>query len=54
MQSMQVIAINARIEAGSLPQYINQLDDLSSQIDKSTKSILQDVSICQGRIKEIL
>ena len=54
MQSMQVIAINARIEAGNLPDHRVQLDDLSEKIDQSTELILQDVHICRGRIKDIL
>ncbi|QIR16403.1 hypothetical protein [Shewanella aestuarii] len=54
MQSMQVIAVNARIEAGSIPEYQRQMDGLSEKIDQSTAVILEDVHICKSLIKEIL
>ncbi len=53
MQSMQVIAINARVEAGNLPLHKAQLDDLSEKIDLTTRSILENVHACQHRMKEI-
>lgn len=53
MQSMQVIAINARVEAGNLPLHKAQLDDLSEKIDITTRSILDNVHACQHRMKDI-
>lgn len=53
MQSMQVIAINARVEAGNLPLHKAQLDDLSAKIDITTQKILENVHACQHRMKEI-
>ena len=53
MQSMQVIAVNARIEAGNLSSNKLEIDNLSLKIDENTAVILLNVQLCKARIMEI-
>lgn len=54
MMTMQVIAVNARIEACSLQGYQLQMSQLSLSIDANSTSILVDIQHCQSRLQELL
>jgi hypothetical protein len=54
MMTMQVIAVNARIEACSLLSHQLQLSQLSLSIEAHSTSIRVDIQHCQSRLKELL
>lgn len=54
MMTMQVIAVNARIEACSLSGYQLQLTQLAEAIERNSSGLLADITHCQFRLKELL
>ncbi|WP_445767504.1 hypothetical protein [Rheinheimera sp.] len=54
MMTMQVIAVNARIEACSLSGYQLQLTQLAEAIERNSSGLLADIKHCQFRLKELL
>ncbi len=53
MRSMQVIVVNARIEASAVPEYQAQLSELTAQIQQATTSILSEVRSCRRWLKDL-
>lgn len=53
MTTMQVVAVNARIEASTLKNNSLQMVQLSDSIETNSRRILDDVKYCQTRIREI-
>ncbi len=53
MTTIQVVAVNARIEASTLKHHAAQMMQLSDSIENHSRKILGDVQYCQGRIREI-
>lgn len=54
MKTMQVIAVNARIEACVLNSHYLQLTQLSTSIDSYSASILDDIKYCEIKIKGLI
>lgn len=54
MRTMQVIAVNARIEASNLKSHTLQLTQLSTAIDQHSVAILSDITVCQQKLRELL
>lgn len=53
MRSMQVIVVNARIEASAVPEYQEQLAELTAQIQRATSAILAEVRSCRQWLKDL-
>lgn len=53
MSTMQVIVVNARIEASVLKSDSRQMTQISQSIECHANNILQDVVYCQARIREV-
>lgn len=53
MQTIQVIAVNSRIEAAQLTSYHAQLKDLSTSIDRNTNAIMSHLDFCQHELRDL-
>ena len=54
MQTMQIIAVNARIEACGLLDYQRQLTELSGSIENYTSAIFGEIKQCEHLLREIV
>lgn len=54
MQTMQIIAVNARIEACGLMNYQRQLNELSGSIENYTSTIFGEIKQCEYLLRGIV